>query len=179
MRISDWSSDVCSSDLAGEIERGCLDLLQADETALDQAAIEIVVAVRRIFATRIEAGANHGIPRHDTNGILDLDIIEVDRYRQVRQERRAHIRPHDRANGNGIASFLLQVEIATDKRWHTCAVDLPSTDVSRRNTLRHAQRGDLGPIWPVAVNATHVARIAPARIKIVAKRSSDAQIGRA
>src|SRR3546814_10565585 len=96
MRISDWSSDVCSSDLgdidvniertriaadaqhlqinspvhlridtrgvdAGEIERGCLDLLQADETALDQAAIEIVVAVRRIFATRIEAGANHGI----------------------------------------------------------------------------------------------------------------------
>src|SRR3546814_6459304 len=40
---------------AGEIERGCLDLLQADETALDQAAIEIVVAVRRIFATRIEA----------------------------------------------------------------------------------------------------------------------------
>src|SRR3546814_3194614 len=89
MRISDWSSDVCSSDLiffqpgdidvniertriaadvqhlqinspvhlrintrgvdAGEIERGCLDLLQADETALDQAAIEIVVAVRRIL----------------------------------------------------------------------------------------------------------------------------------
>src|SRR3546814_9203136 len=122
MRISDWSSDVCSSDLAGEIERGCLDLLQADETALDQAAIEIVVAVRRIFATRIEAGANHGIPRHDPDGILDLDIVEVDRYRQVRQERRAHIRPHDRANGNGIASFLLQVEIATDKRWHTCAV---------------------------------------------------------
>src|SRR3546814_14867241 len=77
----------------------------------------------------MEAGANHGIPRHDTNGILDLDIVEVDRYRQVRQERRAHIRPHDRANGNGIASFLLQVEIATDKRWHTCAVDLPSTDV--------------------------------------------------
>src|SRR3546814_5533598 len=102
MRISDWSSDVCSSDLAGEIERGCLDLLQADETALDQAAIEIVVAVRRIFATRIEAGANHGIPRHDPDGILDLDIVEVDRYRQVRQERRAHIRPHDRANGNGI-----------------------------------------------------------------------------
>src|SRR3546814_15341049 len=114
MRISDWSSDVCSSDLfiqpgdidvniertriaadaqhlqinspvhlridtrgvdAGEIERGCLDLLQADETALDQAAIEIVVAVRRIFATRIEAGANHGIPRHDNTGILDLDKI--------------------------------------------------------------------------------------------------------
>src|SRR3546814_14063774 len=99
MRISDWSSDVCSSDLridtrgvdAGEIERGCLDLLQADETALDQAAIEIVVAVRRIFATRIEAGANHGIPRHDPDGILDLDIVDVDRYRQVRQERRAHI----------------------------------------------------------------------------------------
>src|SRR3546814_3345649 len=88
------------------------------------------------------------------------DVFSSDlRYRQVRQERRAHIRPHDRANGNGIASFLLQVEIATDKRWHTCAVDLPSTDVSRRNTLRYAQCGDLGPIWPVAVNATHVARI--------------------
>src|SRR3546814_4900790 len=117
MRISDWSSDVCSSDIylqinspvhlridtrgvdAGEIERGCLDLLQADETALDQAAIEIVVAVRRIFATRIEAGANHGIPRHDPDGILDLDIVEVDRYRRVRQERRAHIRPHDRGVG--------------------------------------------------------------------------------
>src|SRR3546814_18836263 len=85
MRIRDWSSDVCSSDLinspvhlridtrgvdAGEIERGGLDLLQVDETALDQAAIEIVVAVRQIFATRIEAAANPGIPGHDLDGLL-------------------------------------------------------------------------------------------------------------
>src|SRR3546814_17734522 len=73
-----------------------------------------------------------------------------------------------------VCSSDLQVEIATDKRWHTCAVDLPSTDVSRRNTLRYAQCGDLGPIWPVAVNATPVARIASARLKIVATRSSAA-----
>src|SRR3546814_11531074 len=114
MRISDWSSDVCSSDLridtrgvdAGEIERGCLDLLQADDTALDQAAIEIVVAVRRIFATRIEAGANHGIPRHDPDGILALDSVEDARYRQVRTERKAQLRRHDRATGHGTPSFL-------------------------------------------------------------------------
>src|SRR3546814_16485077 len=71
-------------------------------------------------------------------------------------------------------SLLLQVEIATEKRWHTCAVNLTSTDVRSRKTLRYEQCGDLGLIWPVAVNATHVARIASARIKIVAKRSSDA-----
>src|SRR3546814_20669868 len=103
--------------------RGCRYLLQAEETALDQAAIEIVVAVRRIFATRIEAGANHGIPRHDPDGILDLDIVEVYRYSPVRQDRRAHILPHDRSNGTGIACYLLHVHTATDNNWHTCAIN--------------------------------------------------------
>src|SRR3546814_18020599 len=64
---------------AGEIERGCLDLLQADETALDQAAIEIVVAVRRIFATRMEAAATTGIPRPDPDGVLDIVIVVFNR----------------------------------------------------------------------------------------------------
>src|SRR3546814_19274225 len=112
MRISDWSSDVCSSDLgdidvniertriaadaqhlqinspvhlridtrgvdAGEIERGCLELLQSDETELDQDAIEIVIAVSRIFDTRLEGRSKDGLPRHEPDRLCDIDYDDI------------------------------------------------------------------------------------------------------
>src|SRR3546814_9845890 len=64
MRISDWSSDVCSSDLRGQFHRGdvlhpradlCADLLASVDGRMDDdAASERLVAVERRFPTRTE-----------------------------------------------------------------------------------------------------------------------------
>src|SRR3546814_7827003 len=56
MRISDWSSDVCSSDLAGDSDRGTAIALLApafnearDVNAVRARAIELSVAIRAVL----------------------------------------------------------------------------------------------------------------------------------
>src|SRR3546814_5006504 len=61
MRISDWSSDVCSSDLAaidprspGRVELGVLDVEHADPLVINVDELQIVERLQHIMAGIIE-----------------------------------------------------------------------------------------------------------------------------
>src|SRR3546814_21073147 len=82
MRISDWSSDVCSSDLSTS---ACMGELDADETmiaGLRQAEVEGTRArcagdeiYRRIDAVAVEHGASEDHPRQTVAGSLRTDGV--------------------------------------------------------------------------------------------------------
>src|SRR3546814_6881045 len=69
MRISDWSSDVCSSDLPGLLTLRALRLLnEADVILHDRLVADAVLQLARRDAERIEVGKQPG--RHATSQAL-------------------------------------------------------------------------------------------------------------
>src|SRR3546814_11296454 len=68
MRISDWSSDVCSSDLFGELLQLVADLVAAERGQAVQAQIEDRAALA--FGELIGVAGNLGLDRFDAPAIL-------------------------------------------------------------------------------------------------------------
>src|SRR3546814_15774879 len=74
MRISDWSSDVCSSDLA------CLDLMAAPSKSntLDKCTRELIHVAINVACTHLnEEGTRRHIRRAIANGASKCELIEV------------------------------------------------------------------------------------------------------
>src|SRR3546814_9470691 len=112
MRISDWSSDVCSSDLEGVV-------VQARDQVLAGQFADVTpgVAQRALQRRVAEAIAQRG-------GVLDLDEIQRaarllrDRRAQPLQPRRARARKGTRLNSR-----------------HYCASRMPSSAGTQQHTL--------------------------------------------
>src|SRR3546814_198647 len=83
MRISDWSSDVCSSDLVDE-HAGCA--LGAAAQFVGQPAFE---KGAHLFAKGGERGVGHRVHRSCLGSVLDYSGVEAPKWRTDRAERRA------------------------------------------------------------------------------------------
>src|SRR3546814_16416450 len=77
MRISDWSSDVCSSDLALPVSLGEKDrpgvLLIARETTLEQNLTKALVESRQMFKDLLACSADFAWAT-DSNGVFRYEI---------------------------------------------------------------------------------------------------------
>src|SRR3546814_6071241 len=90
MRISDWSSDVCSSDLAVQTaadERRYRDLVSAgavSASAYDQAKAAALSAQAQLDAARAQARisgneAGYAVLRADADGVVVEALVEIGR----------------------------------------------------------------------------------------------------
>src|SRR3546814_13973355 len=97
MRISDWSSDVCSPDLIGEI-RG--HLVRAERLAL---ARDHVLAVLVEFGRRAIEREHHVVACL-VSGLVDRGHDEVERVAGAREVGRETARSEERRVGKGCVS---------------------------------------------------------------------------
>src|SRR3546814_12173780 len=103
MRISDWSSDVCSSDLAKQQVRVAravfMAVLAVDRFALRHmigAAVDREIHVARCEEVHFDARMDI-VPHRAMAEILDRDItaeFAVDAFEEIEVERRGHPRRH-------------------------------------------------------------------------------------
>src|SRR3546814_7229656 len=97
MRISDWSSDVCSSDLNGR-----LDNIQAAILRLKLARYDDAIARRRAIASRYQAGL-HDIAQLLLPPAPDSDNLRFDIFQnyEIQAENRDGLREHLAAKNVG------------------------------------------------------------------------------
>src|SRR3546814_9153233 len=74
MRISDWSSDVCSSDL--RVQLACLEHLHHDVRAADELPFHIKLGDRRPIGEFLDAVSYRRILKHVDRFIFDPQMIE-------------------------------------------------------------------------------------------------------
>src|SRR3546814_13261648 len=88
MRISDWSSDVCSSDLAGVDEAAVRESLGAEGASTADAAIALgelkAIAVSRRYSDALVIGSDQML---DCNGVWFEKPVDRDHARRSEERR--------------------------------------------------------------------------------------------
>src|SRR3546814_12626329 len=125
MRISDWSSDVCSSDLDAEIAEADTRLYGrfGQAAAADRIVVQvfgadrlIAIAADRAAATRVESARRRAVEKRRAAALAEAQTSGEDIV--VRPER--HIRTAERRGGTGVVN-------ARRSRW------APYADKKNRN----------------------------------------------